>query len=152
MGSVFIGFMGVEDSLCWKKGEQVEILRRVIRLIEMTQFSSCSWCPGFDESVVIRTVRLPVTASVHICMHECLHLKKCEGSLYVWNKMLDSQWAVKGEEGGGGSFKETEQEENWFKKKSLMLKCFLFYRTLNNNNISSIPVSSFNHMPKLRTL
>lgn len=25
-------------------------------------------------------------------------------------------------------------------------------RTLNNNNISSIPVSSFNHMPKLRTL
>lgn len=29
---------------------------------------------------------------------------------------------------------------------------FLFRRTLNNNNISSIPVSSFNHMPKLRTL
>ncbi|KAL4641042.1 hypothetical protein GN956_G11784 [Arapaima gigas] len=27
----------------------------------------------------------------------------------------------------------------------------LFPRTLNNNNISSIPVSSFNHMPKLRT-
>lgn len=25
-------------------------------------------------------------------------------------------------------------------------------RTLNNNNITSIPVSSFNHMPKLRTL
>uniref|UniRef100_A0A673AQ07 Slit homolog 1a (Drosophila) n=1 Tax=Sphaeramia orbicularis TaxID=375764 RepID=A0A673AQ07_9TELE len=25
------------------------------------------------------------------------------------------------------------------------------FRTLNNNNISSIPVSSFNHMPKLRT-
>lgn len=25
-------------------------------------------------------------------------------------------------------------------------------RTLNNNNISTIPVSSFNHMPKLRTL
>lgn len=27
-----------------------------------------------------------------------------------------------------------------------------FRRTLNNNNITSIPVSSFNHMPKLRTL
>lgn len=27
-----------------------------------------------------------------------------------------------------------------------------FCRTLNNNNITSIPVSSFNHMPKLRTL
>uniref|UniRef100_A0A8C1VCB8 Slit homolog 1 protein n=1 Tax=Cyprinus carpio TaxID=7962 RepID=A0A8C1VCB8_CYPCA len=27
----------------------------------------------------------------------------------------------------------------------------MFRRTLNNNNISSIPVSSFNHMPKLRT-
>lgn len=25
-------------------------------------------------------------------------------------------------------------------------------RTLNNNNITTIPVSSFNHMPKLRTL
>lgn len=26
------------------------------------------------------------------------------------------------------------------------------FRTLNNNNITTIPVSSFNHMPKLRTL
>lgn len=34
------------------------------------------------------------------------------------------------------------------------LTCHLlpFCRTLNNNNITSIPVSSFNHMPKLRTL
>lgn len=32
--------------------------------------------------------------------------------------------------------------------------CLLFspHRTLNNNNISGISVSSFNHMPKLRTL
>lgn len=29
---------------------------------------------------------------------------------------------------------------------------FMSLSTLNNNNISSIPVSSFNHMPKLRTL
>lgn len=45
------------------------------------------------------------------------------------------------------------------KSRSSYIECwddfdlgFSVSSTLNNNNISSIPVSSFNHMPKLRTL
>lgn len=41
---------------------------------------------------------------------------------------------------------------NGFPNLTKNFNFFLFYSTLNNNNITRLSVASFNHMPKLRTL
>lgn len=93
---------------------------------------------------------------------------RCEGFPSVWNEVSYSPWdAAKRDDiqrsGGGDEFKEATGETTQLFLSYIPIarlhwqQCdfclsFSFLRTLNNNNISSIPVSSFNHMPKLRTL
>lgn len=147
----------------------------------MTWSFHCSWGPLFETCVSLWVWSLLlklqrslwscsyVRACVYICMPGCTCAREVRGFpiCVEWGVIFPmgcSKERRHSEEWWRGGFKEATGKDDTTLfviytncSSTLWQQCdfclsFSFLRTLNNNNISSIPVSSFNHMPKLRTL